>query len=141
TAALPATPAPTRAAAPAEAAESVGSTTLYGFQLDEAEAAAPSTIRASSMPATVSAPITPGAASYFVRLEGQSYGPCTVDVLREWIAEGRVGPDAELSRDGQAWVLGANVPALFPPATSRVPGSRSSSPDDEGGGRSSRRSR
>ena len=122
----------------------VGSITLVGFRLDEAEMAPKSMPASRPPPLPVAHPPVPppppprsapppfveprpaAALSYYVRQEGQeAYGPYTEDVVRGWISEARIGPEAEYSTDARNWVIGARVPALFPPAAvGRVPGSR-----------------
>ena len=136
TPAAPGTPAPASPASPASPAatsaapppsKEIGSTTLFGYRLDEAEVA-PAAIPASR-PTVAPIPVAPVAVpapTYYVRDDAQQvYGPYTEDALRPWIAEGRIRPDMEYSHDGRTWILGTNVPALFPGAVSgRIPGAR-----------------
>lgn len=109
-----------------------GSITLTGIQLSEQDLAPPVLPRRSPLPAgSPRAPRAPagtageGAEGWYLRQDGRHlYGPFAAEVLREWIAEGRIGPDIELSLDGASWVLGARMPAFFPSGSNRIPGSR-----------------
>jgi hypothetical protein len=124
TTAAPAVPAPATeavppsAAAPAAPAKEVGSSTLVGYRLDEAETLAPSGAAApDAAPAAA-----PAARTFYVRHEGnQVYGPYEEGSLAGWIAEGRIRPDTDLSLDGRTWMPGARMPGLSFPAAARVP--------------------
>lgn len=132
-----AVPAPAPAPTPQPGADT-GSITLVGYRLDQRELAPP-TIPASRpvappvprpqappFPGSNAAP-APSAPSYYVRQNGRDvYGPFPESVIRDWITEGRVTPDNDISTDGRNWVPGSRMPGLFGPTrTSRVPGSRS----------------
>jgi hypothetical protein len=115
-------------AKPPAPGEDVGSDTLVGLHMDEEEARAlpppPPTpppappLPQSALPEEVVAAPVP--VTYFVRTRGQDvYGPCTEDVLRTWIEEGRVDVSAEFSNDGQTWTPGRSMVSLFPGAAPR----------------------
>jgi len=110
----------------------IGSVTLTGYELDEADLIEPSPgARSSAVSSASSASTFPGAASttlsYYVRQDRQNTrGPYAADVLREWIAQGQIGPSTEFSRDGRTWVLGASLPGFFAPSpSSRAAGPKS----------------
>jgi len=44
--------------------------------------------------------------------DGTAYGPVEIGELYAWAKECRIGPDHEVSRDGQAWIKAANVEEL-----------------------------
>lgn len=117
-------------AKPPAPGEDVGSDTLVGLRLDEEEAQtlpppppappappAPPVSQRALAEEVVAAPVP---VTYFVRTRGQDvYGPCTEDVLRSWIDEGRIDVSAEFSNDGQTWTPGKGMVSLFPGAAPR----------------------
>lgn len=50
---------------------------------------------------------------YYTRVEGIVYGPYTEQVLRGYIAEGRIIPESEISIDGENWYTAREFPGLF----------------------------
>ncbi len=98
-----------------------GSITLTGMHLSEEELAPPRV--SAPVPSRAAGGAAP-AADWYLRQDARHlYGPFTEAELRQWIAEGRVGPEIELSRDGTSWVPGSRMPAFFPRGGNRVPGS------------------
>lgn len=53
-------------------------------------------------------------AGLYVRARGTVHGPFTAERLKELAAAGKIGPDAEISRDQQKWTPAASVKGLFP---------------------------
>ena len=60
--------------------------------------------------------MTPGnqdCARWHLRMaDGKTYGPVTVDVLRSWAAQARVGPGTQVSSDGTTWILPETITEL-----------------------------
>ncbi len=40
------------------------------------------------------------------------YGPVTLETLRQWAREGRIGPGCEVSPDGHQWIAADQIPEL-----------------------------
>jgi hypothetical protein len=59
--------------------------------------------------------------TWYVKTDGATYGPATMDQLRQWYAEGRITPDC-LVRNGKGlWVLASSLPSLIEPSTPPPP--------------------
>ncbi len=108
--------------------EDIGSSTLVGFELDETENPPLAPPPPLDPPVVPPAPVLPEEVikaapvpvTYYVRTNGHDvYGPCTEDVLRSWIEEGRINVAAEFSNDGQVWTPGKGMVSLFPGAAPR----------------------
>ena len=55
--------------------------------------------------------------------DGREYGPITIDVLRQWISEGRANRETKVLPDGATeWKTVADLPELTPTAPARPPG-------------------
>ncbi len=44
--------------------------------------------------------------------DGEEYGPADLNTIREWCAEGRIGPDQLISTDQQVWTPVTEIPEL-----------------------------
>lgn len=74
----------------------------------------------------------PPALKYFVEFSGQRYGPADLDLLRQWVQEGRIGPDAILIEEAsQRHLAAGEVPGLFEPGMSPPPPVGSMAPPPE----------
>jgi uncharacterized RDD family membrane protein YckC len=69
--------------------------------------------------------VVKGVTYKLIGADGQTYGPVTIDELRDWIQEGRVGPDTRLwSSEETDWRAASEFPELrwdLPPPTPREP--------------------
>ena len=51
--------------------------------------------------------------SYFVRMQGRSLGPYTLDRIRQMTRKGQVGRVHEISTDGESWAPATSFPEIF----------------------------
>lgn len=51
--------------------------------------------------------------SYYVRMQGRSLGPYTLDRLRQMTRKGQVGRGQEVSTDGESWAPASSFPEIF----------------------------
>ena len=58
---------------------------------------------------------------WYVRVDGEQYGPYTAEQLKTYASHGHVTPDSEVRRgtDG-SWVIASQVKGMFPAATERA---------------------
>src|SRR5262245_47644721 len=61
--------------------------------------------------------------SYFIRQNGAAVpqGPYPEEQVRAWVAEGRVRIDMDFSEDGETWIPGRRLIAIFPPVSTAAP--------------------
>jgi len=65
-----------------------------------------------SIPEEEVAEAPPEDAWYLKIDEGKAYGPLTLNILKVWAAEGRIGPGNEVSKDNASWTAAENMPDL-----------------------------
>jgi len=54
------------------------------------------------------------AADWYVRVDGEQYGPYTSDQLKTYATEGHITRGSEIRRGGGAWCLATKVKGMFP---------------------------
>lgn len=59
--------------------------------------------------------------NYFIRSQGNVYGPYDSNVMLGFVREGRVVTNTEVSTDKLNWTYAGHVPELFPPAVPQAP--------------------
>ncbi len=50
---------------------------------------------------------------YYIRVAGKVYGPYPLQQLQDFVSQGRITPQSEVSNDGQTWFAGNAIPGLF----------------------------
>ena len=48
----------------------------------------------------------------FVGVDGQIYGPYSIEQIRQYIAENRITPQSQISKDGGPWQIVGSLPEL-----------------------------
>lgn len=61
------------------------------------------------------------AAEWYVRVDGQEYGPYTTEQLKTYAAEGHVTPTSEIRRGEGPWCAATQVKGMFPERTTAAP--------------------
>ncbi|MDD3588168.1 MAG: DUF4339 domain-containing protein, partial [Thermoguttaceae bacterium] len=50
---------------------------------------------------------------YYIRVAGKVYGPYPLQQLQDFVSQGRITPQSEVSNDGPTWFSGNAIPGLF----------------------------
>jgi hypothetical protein len=58
---------------------------------------------------------------WYVRVDGEQYGPYTTDQLKTYAAEGHITPTSEIRRGDGPWCLATKVKGMFPQTAAMAP--------------------